>query len=244
MYCITDGDVTYLLSKLSDYELIKLLNDQPKKKSYDLDDIIKMRLGGKNDKDRKFSVLGRDTQDEVNAANNRFHITPRVENSQQAYYKLNHKPILQNEQNNEVNFLALKKLQDLLTFRPEQDDEELTEERKELLFDILVSQLKTLCCKSDKSSLVNNLQIVNNNNMLSNFPKGRSYLTEMKTSQMQNANEFMFLIVNDEIRSKNTDDLIFVDPESLEKNSSVLLLGPITAPLTNSQLKIVVSSWE
>lgn len=217
-----------------------MLNDQPKKKSYDLDDIIKLRLGGKNDQDRKISVLGRDTQDEVNAANNRFHITPRVENSQQAYYKLNHKPVLQNEQNTEVNFLALKKLQDLLTFRPEQDDEELTEERKELLFDILVSQLKTLCCKSDKSSLLNNLPIANNNNML-NFPKGGSYLTEMKTSQIQNANEFMFLIVNDEIRSKNTDDLIFVDPESLEKNSSVLLLGPITAPLTNSQLKIVVS---
>lgn len=216
-----------------------MLNDQPKKKSYDLDDIIKLRLGGKNDQDRKFSVFGRDTQDEVNAANNKFH-TPRVENSQQAYYKLNHKPVLQNEQNTEVNFLALKKLQDLLTFRPEQDDEELTEERKELLFDILVSQLKTLCCKSDKSSLLNNLPIANNNNML-NFPKGGSYLTEMKTSQIQNANEFMFLIVNDEIRSKNTDDLIFVDPESLEKNSSVLLLGPITAPLTNSQLKIVVS---
>lgn len=217
-----------------------MLNDQPKKKSYDLDDIIKLRLGGKNDQDRKISVLGRDTQDEVNAANNRFHITPRVENSQQAYYKLNHKPVVQNKQNNEVNFLALKKLQDLLTFHPEQDDEELTEERKELLFDILVSQLKTLCCKSDKSSLLNNPQIANNNNML-NFPKGGSYLTEMKTSQIQNSNEFMFLIVNDEIRSKNTDDLIFVDPESLEKNSSVLLLGPITAPLTNSQLKIVVS---
>lgn len=51
----------------------------------------------------------------------------------------------------------------------------------------------------------------------------------------------MFLIINDEVKSDESDDLISVDPESLNQNSSVLILGPITTPLAESQLKLVVS---
>ncbi|XP_034823990.1 uncharacterized protein [Maniola hyperantus] len=240
-----DDDVIYLLSKLSDSELVKLLNDQPKKISYDLDDIVKISLGDKPGKDRKISFLERDIQEQVdlqninsNAANKRFRITSGVENDQRAYYKLNHKPIHAKEQTNEINFLALKKLHDLLNYRPEYVEEDLTEEKRELLFDILVSQLKSLCCKSNKQSRVHNLQV--SSQILSNMPKENSYLTEFKTSNTQKSNEFMFLIVNDEIKSKSNDDLILVDPETLEKNSSILLLGPITAPLTDGQLKVVM----
>ncbi|XP_039745382.1 uncharacterized protein LOC120623423 [Pararge aegeria] len=232
-----DNDVTYLLSKLSDNELVKLLNDQPKKISYDLDDIVKIALGGNSNKDRKNSVMGRDFQVEVdNYYNKRFGVTPEIENNQRAYYKLNNKQIIPKEQRNEVNFLAWKKLQDLLNYRPEQKD--LTEEKKELLFDILVSQLKTLCCKSDRQSLANHLQI--SGNIFSNVPKEKSYLTDLKASNIQNNNEFMFLIVNDEIKSRSNDNLILVDPETLDKNSSILLLGPITTPLTDGQLRVLM----
>ncbi|XP_045761700.1 uncharacterized protein LOC123864949 [Maniola jurtina] len=237
-----DDDVTYLLSKLSDGELVKLLNDHPKKKIYGLDDIVKLALGDKSDNDRKISFLGRDIQEEAdlqninsNTAYKRFRINSGIENDQRAHFKLNHKPIDAKKQKNELNFLALMKLHDFLNYRPEHVEEDLSEEKRELLFDILVSQLKSLCCKSNKR--VRNLQV--SSKSLSNIPKEKLY-SEFNTSNVQKSNEFMFLIVNDEIKSKSNDDLILVDPETLEKNSSILLLGPITAPLTDGQLKVIM----
>lgn len=39
-YVFLENDATYILSKLSDEELLKLLNEFPKRAEYDMDDIV------------------------------------------------------------------------------------------------------------------------------------------------------------------------------------------------------------
>lgn len=116
---------------------------------------------------------------------------------------------------------ALQKLNNMLYSRPREDISTETLERKEMLFDILVDQLKMLCCKR--------------NNLI------KSKVTKKTEMQQNKPMEYIFLVVNDEIKSNISDELIRVDPESLSKNSSVLLLGPITTPLSDVQTKLVVS---
>lgn len=116
---------------------------------------------------------------------------------------------------------ALQKLNNMLYSRPREDISTETLERKEMLFDILVDQLKMLCCKR--------------NNLI------KSKVTKKTEIQQNKPMEYIFLVVNDEIKSNISDELIRVDPESLSINSSVLLLGPITTPLSDVQTKLVVS---
>lgn len=116
---------------------------------------------------------------------------------------------------------ALQKLNNMLYSRPREDISTETLERKEMLFDILVDQLKMLCCKR--------------NNLI------KSKVTKKTEMQQNKPMEYIFLVVNDEIKSNISDELIRVDPESLSINSSVLLLGPITTPLSDVQTKLVVS---
>lgn len=120
-------------------------------------------------------------------------------------------------------YIALQKLNNMLYSRPHADISAENDEKKEMLFDILVSQLKTLCCKRNKIKKFKTIE-------------------EKKTeSQIKKSTEYIFLVINDEIKSTVSDELIPVDPESLSKNSSVLLLGPITTPFSNEQTKLVVS---
>lgn len=157
-------------------------------------------------------------------------------------FKLDHKEVIPQKQKSSANFVALKKLHNLLYNRPRyvSNSENLNDQKKEILFDILVAQLKMLCCKTTSKKLHTIMKSPQFNSLNNFLPK----LTEDKPQsidRVQNNNEFMFLILNEEIKSKDNDDLILVDPETLGINSSVLLLGPLTTPLTDDQIKIVVS---
>lgn len=111
----------------------------------------------------------------------------------------------------------------MLYSRPQKDILTENDYKKETVFNILVSQLKTLCCKNNKVKKVKNT------------------VTTKNTKQIKKPTEYIFLVVNDEVKSNTSDELIRVDPDSLSKNSSVLLLGPITTPLSDMETMIVVS---
>lgn len=139
------------------------------------------------------------------------------------------------------NYVALQKLNNLLYSRPrpeaiEDDKSDEDDHKKELLFDVLVAQLKTLCCKKTKSLKRHEKKVKYQSVLNDFFPQFKSAQTKPSPP-----NEYMFLIVNDEIKSNGSDEIISVDPDSLEKNSSVLLLGPIATPLSDRELKSVVS---
>lgn len=147
-------------------------------------------------------------------------------------------------------YVAIQKLNNLLYNRPSEvnvdsksDDED---EKKELLFDVLVAQLKTLCCKRNKPTKKKDKTNFKLKALLSDImPQEivqKPEVPELKYSLTTMPNEHMFLIINDEIKSNGSDDgLIWVDPDSLGSNSTVMFLGPIATPLSEAQLKIVVS---
>ncbi|XP_028169238.1 uncharacterized protein LOC114359160 isoform X1 [Ostrinia furnacalis] len=242
----SDNEVTYLLSKLSDDELIKLLNEQPKKNEYDLKDIVKLAFDSKFVKDNKLNVDNTPREvnndfDTQNSVKKRFRTVPEKNKSQIAFFKLDNKQVYPYsfKADADPNYVAIQKLSNILYSRPiETDKDEKTtedEEKKELLFDVLVSQLKTLCCKKTRHiNKVTKYQPVNDF-----VPANAGHNVNALDSKTER-NEHMFLIINDEIKSNGSDELISVDPDSLERNSSVLLLGPINTPLTNSQLKLVM----
>lgn len=266
---ISDNDVTYLLSKLSDAELVKLLNEQPQKNVYDLSDIVKVAVGGetKNNPDNK--LLGTDYSEASKSRglglfthhaqndNKRFRtVGSEKENPQgQAFFRLENKPVEPfhfKSKEPDSEYVALQKLNNLLYSRPQADpkSEDDDEAKKELLFDVLVAQLKALCCKRKHPAKKHDLKKFQYKALLNQLlpqqdsSNYKTYVPEKDApSEIYEKanNEFMFLIINDEIKSNGSEELISVDPESLEKNSSVLLLGPITTPLTDTQLKAVVS---
>lgn len=256
MFFILDNDVTYLLSKLSDDELIKLLSENPKKNEYDLNDIVKLAFDSKLVKNGKLKADGADNrpreiyselENQNNVNKKRFQTVSDRSKSQVAVFRLENKQVdpFSSKPDGDPNYNAIQKLSNLLYSRPlevERDDKNAEEdEKKELLFDVLVSQLKSLCCKKSKiSSKINAKKY----QTLSNGFVPLNFMHNPRT-QEQNilVNEHMFLIINDEIKTNGSDELISVDPDSLEMNSSVLLLGPISTPLTDSQLKLVVSTY-
>lgn len=126
---------------------------------------------------------------------------------------------------------ALQKLNNILYSRPREEISAENDEKKEKIFDLLVSQLKSLCCKKNK---LKNFKSVND-------PKIKQHSIQSKT-QIQS--EYIFLVLNDEITSNVSDlsELVPVDPNSLSENSKVLLLGPIINPMNDEQTKLVVST--
>lgn len=114
-----------------------------------------------------------------------------------------------------------------------------------MLFDVLVAQLKSLCCKRNKPrpNAMNKLKTLLKKAMSNK--KSKLFEKNIKSPKLANTEtpkEHIFLVINDEIKSLNdSEELIVVDPESLSKNSSVLVLGPIATPLSEAQLKLVVS---
>ncbi|XP_053600878.1 uncharacterized protein LOC128669791 [Plodia interpunctella] len=225
----TDDDVTYLISKLSDDELMKLLNSQPKKTEYDLNDIAKIVYNSQTNLDSKFKTEVNKIKMDSKLNHNIYNKADNEkENSPGAFFKLEHKAIdpYTAGSNNDHNYKALQKLNDFLynypqTLNVDKSTEDV--EKKEQLFDVLVSQLKNLCCKKSKPAK----------------PQSRFNLISKEPEKV--SNEYLFLIINDEIKSNVSDELISVDPDSLAMNSSVLLLGPISSPLSDGQLKFVVS---
>ncbi|KOB69529.1 Uncharacterized protein OBRU01_10686, partial [Operophtera brumata] len=143
---------------------------------------------------------------------------------QQPVFRLENKEVDPYAVNKDADpkYIALQKLNNMLYSRPDEDISADNDETKEKLFDILVTQLKTLCCKRNK---------------LKTF---RTTGASKPEGQIKKSKEYIFLVINDEIQSNESDDLIPVDPDSLSKNSSVLLLGPITTPLSDVQTKLVV----
>lgn len=173
-----------------------------------------------------------------------------------AFFRLEHKevdPFATNPNKVDTQSAAVQKLNNLLYSRPIETESEIKneddDEKKELLFDVLVAQLKTLCCKRSKPVKKNDNSKVNFKSLLNNImpqeTTPNTYTTEIKTSIISMPKEHMFLILNDEIKSNDNEegDLISVDPDSLSKNSSVMLLGPIATPLSDAQLKVVVSTF-
>lgn len=246
-----DNDVTYLLSKLSDEELIKLLNEHPKKEEYDLNDIVKLAFNSKlvqdNNKYKQdvSEVRPRETFIEYENQNSpnkhRFRTVSGKTKPQIAVFRLENKQIdpYNIKSDADPNYNAIQKLSNMLYSRPSENRDEKNaeeDEKKELLFDVLVSQLRTLCCKKSKTLAKSN----------SNKYKTMNEYIPLNIMQPPDrtisTNEHMFLIINDELKSNGSDELISVDPDSLETNSSVLLLGPITTPLSDNQLKLVVSN--
>ncbi|KAM3966879.1 uncharacterized protein ACR2FA_012409 [Aphomia sociella] len=225
----SDNDVTYLLSKLSDEELIKLLNAQPMKNEYDLNDIVKIAFDSKSIHDNNYNKNDGDqiqqhrTNDDIKINNNNIKSKVEKDNGPMAFFKLDNEKVL--VQNDDSNYIAVQKLNNLLDnyqTDTDTDNNSMDNDKKELLFDVLVSQLKALCCKKRKAT--------NRNHMYKYIPK----------QPQKMPSEYMFLIVNDELINNGSDELISVDPDSLQRNSSVLLLGPITTQLTDPQLKTVI----
>lgn len=204
------SDSTYILSKLSDDELLKLLDEFPKRFEYNMDDIIKVS-GDLNDKRNE---LGNNKKD-ISAQDEHRSAVFRLENKEVDPYSIN--------KDGDQNYNALQKLNNMLYSRPQEDISTESDDKKEILFNILVAQLKTLCCKKNKSK---------------NF---RNKVTTKTSKPTKQPTEYIFLVVNDEIKSNASDELIRVDPDSLSKNSSVLLLGPITTPLSDVQTMLVIS---
>lgn len=266
---LADNDVTYLLSKLSDEELVKLLNEQPQKNVYDLSDIVKVAVGGETKNNRDNKLLGTNYPDTSKSRglglfthhaqndNKRFRTVGSEKESPpgQAFFRLENKPVEPfnfKSKEPDAEYVALQKLNNLLYSRPQEDpkSEDDDEAKKELLFDVLVAQLKALCCKRKHSAKKHDSKKFQYKALLNQLlpqQDSNSYKTYVPEKEAPSDiyekanNEFMFLIINDEIKSNASEELISVDPESLEKNSSVLLLGPITTPLTDTQLKAVVS---
>ncbi|KAH9645878.1 hypothetical protein HF086_010077 [Spodoptera exigua] len=254
-----DNDVTYLLSKLPDDELIKLLNEQPSKAEYNIKDIAKLATKYTNN-----LVLAKEKENVLNkplAQFNGVFETPKkkkkiltsLEKPKQdgPFFRLDNKEVdpFASNRGADPQYVAVQKINNLLYSHPSEvepdtnnDDED---EKKELLFDVLVAQLKTLCCKRNKPSKKNNKNKLKLKALLNDImPQpiiSKPYMPEHKYSHTTSPNEHMFLIINDEIKSNGSDDgLISVDPESLGLNSSVMLLGPIATPLSEAQLKIVM----
>ncbi|KAJ8734647.1 hypothetical protein PYW08_013897 [Mythimna loreyi] len=251
-----DGDVTYLLSKLSDDELIKLLREQPNKIEYNLKDIVKIATESKDGK--KYKAVADLPSKPFSAFNDNFENHKKNKRFQkvsdkpsEAFFRLENKEVDPYSANSvgDPQYAAIQKLNNLMYSRPSEvdvdnknDDED---EKKELLFDVLVAQLKTLCCKRSKPTKKKDKNTFKLKALLNDImpqqivPK--SYTPEPTFSQTM-PNEHMFLIINDEIKSNASDDgLISVDPESLGPNSSVMFLGPIATPLSEAQLRIVMT---
>lgn len=159
-----------------------------------------------------------------------------------AFFRLEDKEVEPFNYNNDADpkHNALQYLNNLLYSRQQQLNSDEDDEKREMLFDTLVAQLKSLCCKKRKPKVNTMTQL---KSMLIKVLKQKKSNLQMKSDLFKiKPAEQLFLIINDEIRSLNdTEDLITVDPESLSNNSSVLLLGPITTPLSEVQLKLVVS---
>ncbi|CAH0726668.1 unnamed protein product, partial [Brenthis ino] len=226
--------LTDFIIKYVDKELIELLNTQPKREIYDLSDVVQVALG--HSKPLKNVKIDPEENDAT------FQISLENTNDTPAMFKLEHKEIIPQKQKSSANFVALKKLHNLLYNRPRyvSNGENLNDQKKEILFDILVAQLKMLCCKTSSKNLHTTMKGPQFK-FLNNFLPKKTQDKLQPTDKSQNNNEFMFLIMNEEIKSKDNDDLILVDPETLGINSSVLLLGPLTTPLTDAQIKIVMN---
>ncbi|XP_072935725.1 uncharacterized protein [Epargyreus clarus] len=243
-----DNDANYLLSKLSDEELLKLLNDQPQRNEYNLNDIVRIAFDSKGVQDNRLQYRGENTKNinRINILGDSFiGNTKNTNNAERPYFKLNHKPIEPYKGQNDVNYIAFQKLKSLLTIpqsKVENNYDVDNDEKKELLFDILVAQLKLLCCKRSKQSNANKKkQKPFANEFLPSLFKHKINTPNRFAPVEISSNEYVFLILNDEIKSNGSDELMTVDPESLDGNSSVLLLGPVTTPLTDEQLKLVMS---
>ncbi|XP_050359685.1 uncharacterized protein LOC126779590 isoform X2 [Nymphalis io] len=231
----TKNDISYILSKLTDEELIRLLNVEPNKNVYDLNDIVRIAVGGTQIKQAYID-------DTLTNVDNKSYPIPYISNAQTAYHKLNQKEIFPQKQKNSASFLALKKLHNLIHNRSQQEpqEEKLSDEKKELLFDILVAQLKTLCCKSTFKKRNSQFNDLHTDIIAEKMPIQSQNKPQPHTINKKNY-EYIFLILNDEIKNMGDDDLVVVDPDTLEKNSSVLILGPVTSPLADDQLKIVMN---
>ncbi|XP_031769900.1 uncharacterized protein LOC113522944 isoform X2 [Galleria mellonella] len=220
------------LIKKADEELIKLLNTQPKKNEYDLNDLVKIAFDSKSvyedtfkhneDQVRQHNILNENN----NQNNKKLNFKARIEkdNDPIAVFRLENKEVDPYVKSDDSNYIAVKKLNNLLSnYQINSDIDSVDDDKKELLFDVLVSQLKTLCCKKKK-------------------PTNLSMMYNIITKHAQKmTREYIFLVVNDEIKNNVSDELISVDPDSLDRNSSVLLLGPVKTPLTDIQLKLVIN---
>lgn len=242
---------------MSDEELIKLLSDQPNKNEYNLKDIVKIASESKFAPDYKpiTNLPSKPLPDindifEMHKNAKRFETISEKPKQDGAFFRLENKEVEPFTANKgaDPQYLAVQKLHNLLYSRPSEidpdsksDDED---EKKELLFDVLVAQLKTLCCKRNKPAKKKDKKITLKallNDIMPQAKVHKPYVPENKYSQTTMPNEHMFLIINDEIKSNGSDDgLISVDPDSLGNNSSVMLLGPIATPLSEAQLKVVV----
>ncbi|XP_063633254.1 uncharacterized protein LOC134804218 [Cydia splendana] len=228
----SNDDTTMLISKLTDTDLISLLQKTQKQDSFDGTDI---KTIGKNNKGKKRNIR-KETF---------LHVPYQGTDRGSAFFRIDNKEV---EPYNvkvgaDPNYLAHQKIQNLLHIGPvpnivDFSREETEEKNKELLFDILTAQLKKLCCKSSKSKKTKerNVKLPSYEPLLN---ISNSHNNNQSTNPLQY--EQMFLIINDEIPNDQGSDIIYVDPDSLSENSSVVLLGPITTPLNDPQLNIVMN---
>lgn len=162
-------------------------------------------------------------------------------------FKLNHKDVDRFAFNadGDPKYNAYQTINNILYSHPRETNSEETEDNKEMIFDVLVAQLKSLCCKKSKPKKTNNkLKLVMETFFKRLYEKKQAVKNRASVNGLGLTKEYIFLVVNDEIKTNNVSDdneLIQVDPDSLSKNSSVLLLGPLTTPLNEIELGSVVS---
>ncbi|XP_063392694.1 uncharacterized protein LOC134678169 [Cydia fagiglandana] len=226
----SNDDTTILFSKLSDPELISLLKKKQKQDNFDGTDI--KTIGKSINKEKKRN----------NRKDTSLHVPYKGTDRGSAFFRIDNKEV---EPYNvkvgaDPNYMAHQKIQNLLHIGPVSNILDISsdeiEENKELLFDILTAQLKKLCCKSSKTKKTKEANV-----NLPSYEPLLSISNSHDNNQSTNLQyEQMFLIINDEIPNDQGSDIIYVDPDSLSQNSSVVLLGPITTPLNDPQLNIVM----
>lgn len=155
------------------------------------------------------------------------------------YYRLPNKKV--NTENLQPNYEAFQKLSKVLDERSKSvlDDLKNDVNAKELLYDMLVSEIKALCCnkyneeiqpksRPDSTTILSNGS--HNNEKVSAPQPTKNILKIVQT-------EVMFVVVNDDITNSNVSDkVLYVDPDSLSSNSSIMILGQIKKHLTDNQL--------
>ncbi|XP_041973890.1 uncharacterized protein LOC121729439 [Aricia agestis] len=199
-------DEAHILSKLSDNELLVLLNVQNNKNvNLAESDVIPIPIN-------KHNRPGKDHFEDVLVNNAK---------KTDALFRLESEVLKPQLQNSEA-YKAWQKINNLLsdfTMQPNNNEEQsLNDAEREILFDILVQQLKSLCF-----------------NKKMNLPIKKQYISPGQ----QNNEEYMFLILSEDINEKD-NELVSWNSNILEKNASVVVLGPIAGPITKHQLNNIM----
>lgn len=158
----------------------------------------------------------------------------KVENGiEDAHFRLEDQKV-QHDVKSDLNYYALQKINNILHGRPDRahipdKENENGNDEKKLLFDLLIDELNSLFYKNTK---------MDHTQSLPTMSKILNQRTE-KSSPMKT--EQLFLIINDDIEESANKELTYLDPNYVNDDSSIILLGDVAPSVTDERLYIMVS---